>query len=83
MCGYSPMPSSVLPYTLYHTDGCHLCDIALALIKQSGIDFQHVDICDDAALAVRYGISIPVLVQDDRELFWPFDATQLQEFIGV
>ncbi|GGP53634.1 thioredoxin family protein [Shewanella algicola] len=77
------MPSSIVPYILYHTEGCHLCEIAQSLIEQTDIKYQHVDICDDASLAERYGISIPVLVQDDRELFWPFDVTQLQEFIGV
>ncbi|GGP65563.1 glutaredoxin family protein [Shewanella saliphila] len=77
------MPSSIVPYILYHTEGCHLCEIAQSLIEQTDIKYQHVDICDGASLAERYGISIPVLVQDDRELFWPFDATQLQEFIGV
>ncbi|GGB64349.1 glutaredoxin family protein [Shewanella inventionis] len=77
------MPNNVEPYILYHTEGCHLCDIALALVKHTGIHFQHVDICDDDALAERYGISIPVLIQGQRELFWPFDSQQLQEFIGV
>lgn len=83
MFGYSHMPSSALPYILYHTDGCHLCDIALALVEQTNIDFQHIDICDDASLAERYGTSIPVLTHGKRELFWPFDGEQLQEFIGV
>ncbi|MDD8059241.1 MULTISPECIES: glutaredoxin family protein [Shewanella] len=77
------MLNNIVPYILYHTEGCHLCEIAQSLIEQTDIQYHHVDICDDAALAERYGISIPVLVQDDRELFWPFDATQLQEFIGV
>ncbi|WP_076539906.1 glutaredoxin family protein [Shewanella sp. UCD-KL21] len=66
---------------LYHTDGCHLCEIAQALVEQLGIDYQHIDICDNDTLASRYGISIPVLVMDEKELFWPFDAQQLTEFI--
>ncbi|MGL5048989.1 MAG: glutaredoxin family protein, partial [Shewanella sp.] len=43
-----------------------------------------IDICDDEYLAQRYGVSIPVLkAWDGRELHWPFNATQLQEFTGA
>ncbi|MGX9460409.1 glutaredoxin family protein [Shewanella sp. A14] len=75
--------SSSVAYVLYHTEGCHLCDIAKTLIEQTTITYQHIDICDSPLLAARYGMSIPVLVQGKRELFWPFDATQLQDFLGV
>jgi hypothetical protein len=71
-------------YVLYHTEGCHLCELATVLLEDAGIAFQTIDICDDEILAERYGVSIPVLkAADDRCLFWPFDATQLQKFIGA
>ncbi|ARD21842.1 MULTISPECIES: glutaredoxin family protein [Shewanella] len=66
---------------LYHTDGCHLCEIAQALVEQLGIHYQHIDICDDENLAARYGVSIPVVSVGDKELFWPFDESQLTDFI--
>lgn len=68
-------------YLLYHTEGCHLCDLAKALVDLSHIDYQHLDICDDAHLSTRYGTRIPVLAYGDHELGWPFDAVQLQAFI--
>lgn len=70
-----------LDLILYHTDGCHLCEIAQSLVEQLGMVYQHIDICDDDLLAERYGISIPVLVMGDKELFWPFDGEQLTDFI--
>lgn len=71
-------------YQLFHTDGCHLCELAAALLQAAKINYQAIDICDDEYLAERYGISIPVLkAPDDSELHWPFDATQLQEFTGA
>ena len=83
MCGYLPMQkNSSITYQLYHTEGCHLCEIAQTLIEQVDIHYQHIDICENEALAERYGMSIPVLVQGKRELFWPFDAAQLQHFLG-
>ncbi len=75
--------NSSVAYVLYHTEGCHLCDTAQVLVDQTAINYQHIDICDNASLAERYGMSIPVFVQGERELFWPFDAAQLQEFLGV
>ncbi|QDE30664.1 glutaredoxin family protein [Shewanella polaris] len=74
--------NSSITYVLYYTEGCHLCDIAQALIEQTAINYQHIDICENESLAERYGMSIPVFVQGKRELFWPFDAEQLQEFLG-
>jgi glutaredoxin len=75
--------NSAVAYVLYHTEGCHLCEIAQALVEQTAIHYQHIDICDNASLTERYSMSIPVFVQGERELFWPFDAAQLQEFLGV
>lgn len=69
-------------YILYHTDGCHLCHLAEALLPQAGIDYLLVDICDDEHLAERYGVRIPVLMHraDSAELGWPFDLEALESF---
>lgn len=78
------MPESKKVYVLYHTEGCHLCELATALLTQADIPFQTIDICDDKELMERYSVLIPVLkTWDERKLFWPFDAQQLQEFIGA
>ncbi len=72
-------------YILFHTDACHLCEQAQALITALNIDFVLQDICDDEQLAQRYGVRIPVLLRraDDAELGWPFDSEQLQQFTGA
>lgn len=71
-------------YVLYHTEGCHLCELAAALLNTAEVRYTAIDICDDETLAERYGVSIPVVkAQDERCLCWPFDATQLQEFLGA
>ncbi|QYK03025.1 glutaredoxin family protein [Shewanella psychrotolerans] len=78
------MPS-VASYILFHTDVCHLCEQAQALIDTLGIDYIKQDICDVEELAERYGTRIPVLLRqaDQSELNWPFDIQQLQKFTGA
>ncbi len=72
-----------IKFKLYSSDGCHLCEQALALcveiIEPSTIDI--VDIVEDESLVDKYGIHIPVLKRlvDNKELFWPFTNTQIQE----
>lgn len=63
--------------TLYGTRGCHLCEVAEALLHQAGsaraLRWQSVDIALDDALVAAYGERLPVLRKDDgRELDWPF-----------
>lgn len=69
------------------TVGCHLCEVAEQLIA-STVDMQQyaiyqVDIADDDDLVERYGVKIPVLLdlESKEELEWPFDQSQLQEFL--
>lgn len=75
-------------FTLYGTEGCHLCDEAGALIMSVATGMQvavwQEDIADSEALFSRYGTRIPVLKNESRgtELDWPFDAAQLREFLG-
>jgi len=76
------MPS----FTLYHTEGCHLCEMAHDLISDI-VDLsvlQLQDIVDDAELMERYQVSIPVLLRQDngKELYWPFDKQQVEEFLA-
>ncbi|QSX28595.1 glutaredoxin family protein [Shewanella cyperi] len=81
------MPEALqsLDFILYHTEGCHLCHEAQALLEQAGIAYRLQDICDDEQLAERYGIRIPVLRcnHSGAELGWPFDLTLLLDFAGA
>ena len=70
---------------LYHQPDCHLCDVAEALLHAMGMagSYQEVDIEFDLELLKRYGIHVPVLqrVDNQKELFWPFDQGQIEAFI--
>ena len=76
------MPSKPASFILYHTDVCHLCELAMALIDKTGIEYIKSDICDDSELAEQYGTRIPVLTlcNTNIELDWPFDSDALDNF---
>ncbi len=72
---------------LYTTDGCHLCEQALAMLnyhneKIKGFSIQLVEISDSDSLIEKYGIKIPVLAINANELAWPFDLQELEDWIG-
>lgn len=74
-------------FILYGTFGCHLCDLARAIVEPAldghGAVFEEVDIVGDDDLEDRYGVRIPVLRHADsgRELNWPFDADGVRRFL--
>lgn len=74
--------------TLYHTDHCHLCELAVALcatvLNPEFFTLVTVDIIGDDLLIERYGSRIPVLRIDcsGAELGWPFDVEQLIGFLS-
>jgi len=62
---------------LYTTAGCHLCNLAeailLALPAHYQLEISSIEIGDSDELVERYGIRIPVLeFSDGSELGWPF-----------
>ncbi|MDG9884465.1 glutaredoxin family protein [Pseudomonas putida CSV86] len=72
---------------LFGTLGCHLCEVAEALLMplvEHGLLVELVDIADDQLLFERYGLRIPVLRRCDTgaELDWPFDVDQVVAFLG-
>lgn len=75
-------------FILYSTSGCHLCEVAHAMIEQAlsgqpGCACGEEDIAEDDGLFERYGIRIPVLLHPDgRELGWPFDDAELGAFLA-
>lgn len=76
------MPTDLI---LYGTIACHLCEEAEALVLQTApeLSLTKVDIVDDEQLFATYRYSIPVLKDHQgRELFWPFDANALKEFLS-
>ncbi|WP_243637481.1 glutaredoxin family protein [Parashewanella curva] len=79
------MDKQIKPLTLFHTDGCHLCELAEAQLVSLKLPFEMVDICDDETLAEQYGIRIPVLMNNhnQQELGWPFEPQDIEDFIGA
>ncbi|WP_277372070.1 glutaredoxin family protein [Pseudomonas sp. AA-38] len=72
---------------LFGTLGCHLCEVAEALLMpfvEHGLLVELIDIAEDEAMVERYGLRIPVLRREDTgaELDWPFDAEQVVAFLS-
>ncbi|AIZ32320.1 glutaredoxin family protein [Pseudomonas sp. K1(2024)] len=71
---------------LLGTLGCHLCEVAEAVLMpfvEHGLLVELVDIADDPALFEQYGLVIPLLRRCDSgaELLWPFEAEQVVAFL--
>ncbi len=71
---------------LFTTLGCHLCEAAheqLESLTSSGMDLkiELVEIADSEELMDRYGITIPVIRAEDREIGWPFSVDELRTFL--
>ena len=71
---------------LFSTLGCHLCEVAEALLMpfvEHGLLVELVDIAEREDWVEQYGLRIPVLRRDDTgaELDWPFDADQIVAFL--
>lgn len=71
--------------TLYHTEGCHLCEQALELLNAQLLPQQIIlrDIVEEPELIEKYQYTIPVVANNNnQELAWPFDEQKLKEFIN-
>jgi hypothetical protein len=68
---------------LYTRSGCHLCEQVVAMLEASETACTPVDIEQDPALELQYGLTIPVLrlTESGRELFFPFNQDQLMQFL--
>ena len=70
-------------YNLYSSEGCHLCEEALALCEREMpiSDIKIIDIVEDDKLVELYGISIPVLehIESKNTLFWPFTQNDIKQ----
>ena len=71
---------------LFGTLGCHLCEVAEALLMpfvEHGLLVELVDIAEREDWVEQYGLRIPVLRRSDTgaELDWPFDAEQVVTFL--
>lgn len=73
---------------LFHTSGCHLCELAEAEVAALPETFKFKlilsDIADSDALMQRYDVRIPVLKLDhcDEDLGWPFTVNDIAAYLG-
>jgi len=58
---------------MYARPGCGLCDeareVIMAVRARTSFEYREVDVTGDDALELEYGIRIPVVLVDGRELF--------------
>lgn len=68
---------------LYTTSACHLCEMAEALLRETMLAAEPIEIANDDKLTARYGTRIPVLKRLDTqaELNWPFNSQDILHFI--
>ena len=73
-------------FNLYSSEGCHLCEQALALctniIEPRAINI--VDIVDHENLVEQYGVHIPVLerLSNNTTLYWPFSQQDIEKLVN-
>lgn len=84
-------------FNLYGSEGCHLCEQALAicLTVLTHEQLNEVDIVDEPnvahetqSLVELYGVHIPVLEKlsmtssENKKLFWPFTKEQVAQLVA-
>ncbi len=80
-------PGAVTILQLYSRPGCHLCEELaeqLERLLQGRADVEIVNIDDDLILKKRYGLRIPVLAAEERELSaYPLDVEAVEAYLGA
>lgn len=71
---------------LFGTLGCHLCEVAEAMLMEfveRGLMVELVDIAENETWFEAYSLRIPVLrrVDNRAELDWPFSADDVVAFL--
>lgn len=74
--------------TLISKPGCHLCDDARAVIarvcEDEGVEWEEVNMLDDAELTRRYAEQIPVTLIDGRQHdYWRVDEARLRRALNA
>ena len=64
---------------------CPLCEEAELLLdnlKGEHLSFVKTDVYSKREYLDKYWDKIPVILLEDKELFWPFSTESIQEFIS-
>ncbi|MBU2863182.1 glutaredoxin family protein [Reinekea forsetii] len=73
---------------LYHTAGCHLCELAeqelSKLPLKDTVALVLVDIADSEPLMKQYDVRIPVIKLEsvDSDLGWPFSCEDVVHYLA-
>lgn len=72
--------------TLFSGTDCHLCELAKTMLSAEftdNSDLTEINVKTERQYYHQYGARIPVLrnEQSGKELGWPFDESQLKEFL--
>lgn len=81
----------VMKLFLYHTLGCHLCELAEAVVNDvfselvEPPELTWIDIAEDDVLIEKFGVLIPVvqLAGSEQYLNWPFSREDLREYLAA
>jgi glutaredoxin len=69
---------------LFHAAGCHLCERARSVLRDSGVPFREVDITGDPALEARYREWLPVVeIDGERAFVYYVDAAAFRRRTGA
>jgi glutaredoxin len=69
---------------LFHAQGCHLCERARAVLVDSGVEFEEVDIGGDPELEARYREWLPVVeIDGERAFVYYVDARALRRKVAA
>ena len=80
--------SELTGLVLFVREGCHLCeDFLLNLSLDFGLDHEDVavvDVSSDVALALRYGLRVPVLTRNGEPIAEGiFDSAQIRHALRL
>ncbi|MHA7878183.1 MAG: glutaredoxin family protein [Saccharospirillum sp.] len=75
---------------MYHTTGCHLCELAEAVLEEiraahPDLRWESIDIATDPHLLDQYAWRIPVVHfkgKPENDLGWPFDRSSVSAFLN-
>ncbi|WP_394752099.1 glutaredoxin family protein [Crenothrix sp.] len=73
---------------LLETSGCHLCELALAIVNEywlndHDVSITNIDIAEFPEWQPKYATRIPVLYHPEtqQDLGWPFDIVDINNFM--
>lgn len=61
-----PLPWSAVDVDLVTRRGCHLCEDALDLLRDLGVEPRQRDVDEDPELSLLYDFRVPVVLVDGR-----------------